>query len=264
MQSKLIQTIGFIGSGKVASHLAIALYKSGVNILQIYSLNSLHANELSSKVESQTITSISEFDQDIDCIIISISDSSLSTIDISLLPSSTLICHTSGSVDMDVFNMFQNYGVFYPLQTFSSQSSPDMSKIPFCIEANTEKSSRKLSYLARLLSQNVYQVDSNQRHTLHLAAVFANNFSNAMFGIGEEILSQSDLSFDLLRPLIEETASKIKFSLPSEVQTGPAIRNDQEIMKQHINKLKSSTDYAELYRSISNIINKKITNNEKL
>jgi predicted short-subunit dehydrogenase-like oxidoreductase (DUF2520 family) len=159
---------------------------------------------------------------------------------------------------MDVLRKTKNHGVLYPLQTFSKASSPDFGKIPFCIEANTNINLEKLKFLASSLSENINEVNSEQRKALHLAAVFVCNFTNAMYVIGDEILSKSNLNFNLLKPLIEETANKIQTLKPIESQTGPAIRNDTEVMNFHIKSLNKFPDYKNIYKEISKTIYKKI------
>jgi predicted short-subunit dehydrogenase-like oxidoreductase (DUF2520 family) len=249
--------IGFIGSGKVATALAKAFHNNGLQVLQIYSPNKDHSTKLARIINAKALNSIEEFDKEIDIIIISTTDTALLEIDFSKINKSTLICHTSGSVGIEVFKAHKNYGVFYPLQTFSNQKQVDIQKVPICIEANNSENLSKLMQLANIISQKVEEVDSAQRESLHLAAVFVCNFTNAMYSIGEEILEKSNISFDLLRPLINETAMKVQEHSPKEVQTGPAIRNDKVIMNKHIDELKSLNNYSELYELMSKIISKK-------
>lgn len=257
--------IGFIGSGKVATALAKAFHNNGLQVLQIYSPNKDNARKLASSVNAKAIISIEEFDNNIDFIIVSITDTALLKLDFSEINSSTLICHTSGSVSMEIFDKFENFGVFYPLQTFSNQRELDFGKIPICIEANRKTNTTKLLDLGNYISNSVQEIDSKKRSILHLAAVFVCNFTNAMYSIGENILDKSDISFDLLRPLIEETAHKVQDHSPNEVQTGPALRNDQEIMNKHKKSLNNFSNYAEIYELISDIItDNKDKNNEKL
>ncbi len=249
--------IGFIGSGNVATHLALAINAIGLQVEQIYSRSIANAEILANKVKAQAINSVSDFSENLDLVIISINDSSFLELDLSSINDSILICHTSGALEMNTLAKHENYGVFYPLQTFSKTSLPNISEVPFCLEANTNDNLEKLKNLAILLSNNINEIDSEQRKALHLAAVFVCNFTNAMYNIGDEIIAKSDLSFDLLRPLIEETANKIKTLKPIDAQTGPAIRNNTEIMNEHINLLKESPDYINIYKEISKIIFKK-------
>jgi len=254
--SKKIQKIGFIGSGKVATNMATALYKQGFLISQIYSPTAKHAQILAKKVGAESISSIDKFQRNLDLIIISISDSALSQLDLSSIEKNILVCHTSGSIDMAVLNTRNNYGVFYPLQTFSNQRHIEFSSIPICIEANDINSLNRLLALGNSISNNVSEIDSQKRSVLHLAAVFVCNFTNAMYAIGENILKEANIDFDLLRPLIEETAHKVIHHSPQEVQTGPALREDKLIMDKHISDLKDNKDFVEVYKLISKIIHK--------
>ena len=254
LEENNITKIGFIGSGNVATHLAMAFNAMGFEVDQIYSRNIINAKLLASKVNAQAINSIAKFVNNLDIIIVSINDSSFKELNLTTISDSILVCHTSGSLGMNVFGKIENHGVFYPLQTFSKASSPDFGKIPFCIEANTNNNLERLKFLASSLSEDVNEINSEQRKALHLAAVFVCNFTNAMYVIGDEILSKSDLNFNLLKPLIEETANKIQTLKPIDAQTGPAIRNNTEIMNLHIKSLDKFPDYINTYKEISRII----------
>ncbi|RLD46469.1 MAG: DUF2520 domain-containing protein [Bacteroidetes bacterium] len=254
--SKKIQNIGFIGSGKVATNMATALYKQGFSISQIYSPTIKHAQILAEKVSAESISSINSFKKSLDLIIISISDSAVSQLDLSSIETSILVCHTSGSLNMDVLKSQTNHGVFYPLQTFSNQRIIDLTNIPICVEANNKNNLNKLLELGNSISNNVSEIDSQKRSILHLAAVFVCNFTNAMYAIGEDILQEANIDFDLLRPLIEETANKVAHHSPKKVQTGPALRNDTLIMDKHISNLKDNNNFKEVYKLMSTIIHK--------
>ena len=158
---------------------------------------------------------------------------------------------------MNVFeNRFENYGVFYPLQTFSKFRDIDFSTVPICIEANNKKLEKILVNLAKYISNSVHLVDSEKRKMLHLSAVFACNFVNHMYSVATEILNQSDIPFDLLKPLIVETMQKAIDFDPQNAQTGPAVRNDQNIMLKHIELLKDNPEFEKIYRFVSESIYK--------
>ena len=247
-------SVSFIGSGNVASKLAEAIFNANIKISKIYSNTFENAKTLANKVNAIAISSISAFDKNTDIIIIAISDESLYTIDYKQLPDNALICHTSGSVNMQVLNNCKNYGIFYPLQTFSKQTNINYSNIPFCLEASSEENLNILWSLAESFTSNVQKINSEQRKKLHLSAVFACNFTNAMYSIAEDLLSESELEFNILRPLIEETAKKALENSPHQIQTGPAIRNDYTTMNKHIEELNHSPKYAKLYSLMSDII----------
>jgi predicted short-subunit dehydrogenase-like oxidoreductase (DUF2520 family) len=147
-----------------------------------------------------------------------------------------------------------NYGVFYPLQTFSKSREISFSDIPICIEANQSSTLLKLQQLAGTLSSSVHPINSEERKTLHLAAVFANNFVNHLYSIGSEILQENNLSFDLLKPLIRETAAKIETLHPLEAQTGPARRNDQGVINAQLKLLQDQPEFQKIYSFVTESI----------
>lgn len=253
---KSIYKIGFIGSGKLATQLAMALYDKGIDVAQIYSRNFQNASILADRVKAEAIEKISDFSESTDIVIVSISDSAYSTIDLSVIKKDIIIVHTSGSLSIDVLKSRINCGVFYPLQTFNKYDIPDWNKIPICIEADSLENSQKIKNLASLLSKNIYDINSVQRASLHLAAVFVCNFTNSMYAIGEELLDEKEISLNLLRPLIEETAKNAIKNSPKYIQTGPAVRNDKPILEKQIESLKHHKDYAEIYKLITKIIQK--------
>ncbi len=256
IRKQKIDKIGFIGSGRVATHLAVAMYEAGLIVSKIYSPDYNHATILANKVNSQVISSLKELSDSIDLIIIAINDSAISSLDLSVIRPSIMICHTSGSTSMNILKNRLNYGVFYPLQSFSFDNKPNWKEIPICIEANTAANVDLLKQVAKKLSNSIYEINSEERSMLHIAAVFVSNFTNAMYSIGEDILDKGNISLDILHPLIAETANKVKYSSPKETQTGPAIRNDNLIINKHIQQLQQFADYADIYKRISKIIQK--------
>ena len=150
-------------------------------------------------------------------------------------------------------NKHNNYGVFYPLQTFSKSRDIDFSTIPVCIEANTEKNYTLLNKLGNALSNDVRAVSSSQRKGLHLAAVFVCNFVNHLYAMGANVCKENDLPFEVLKPLILETANKVMGLHPSEAQTGPAKRNDKKTMKNHLKAL-DNKEHKKIYKLLSKAI----------
>ncbi len=253
-----VKNIVFIGAGNVATNLAIAFHSKGIKILQIISRDVEHAKLLADKISASYSNILDEINPNADLYIISINDDAIINIASSLKIKNSLIVHTSGSVDMNVLiNTSTNCGVFYPLQSFSKDTLVDFNNIPFCIEANTIEDRRMLTELAQILSNDVREINSEERKIIHLAAVFANNFSNYMYLIAEELLSKHNLSFDILKPLINQTAMKINNRNPEKTQTGPAKRNDLKLIEKHLSLLKDTPEYYEIYKIISkNIVDK--------
>ncbi len=249
---KDIGKIVLLGSGNVATHLAIALKEAGKTIVQIYSRTLENAGFLAEKVKADFTTDIAKIESNADLYIIAVSDDALAEVANGIDVNNNLIVHTSGSAPMDILkSCSENRGVLYPLQTFSRSRNIDFGKVPLCIEANSIESRERLKNLALSLSDNIHFVDSEKRRVLHLAAVFACNFSNFMYTIAQKITEENNLSFDILKPLIEETAAKIEEITPVEAQTGPAVRGDEKIMKLHMDMLRKYPEFMEIYRLIS-------------
>lgn len=257
--------ISIIGSGNLATQLGLALYKEGYLISQVYSRNKKNASLLSKKIKAEAITDFKNLSKNSSIYIIAVKDDSIESVAKQLkflhkspLGKDQIVVHTSGSVSMNVLKKAsKNYGVFYPLQTFSKEKQVSFKAIPICIEANSDNTSTTLQYFAKSISNNVQKVNSEQRKKIHVAAVFACNFSNHMYSIAEQLLAKDKLSLDLLKPLIEETANKIKESKPSKVQTGPAIRNDKKTMDAHLKLLKKEKDLQKIYTLLSESIIKR-------
>ncbi|MDQ8003266.1 MAG: DUF2520 domain-containing protein [Pedobacter sp.] len=248
--------VSIIGSGNVATHIAKALSNAKVTLLDIWSYNLANAQLLANKVDARAIAELSQISDDADIVLISVKDDAIAAVADQLKDYKGLIAHTSGAVALDVLNRNKNCGVFYPLQTFSKQKELDFSNVPLCLEANNVENLNLLKQLATLISSNVYEVSSEQRKTLHLAAVFACNFPNYLYGIAQQLLAQHQLDFDIIKPLIAETANKIQAALPQEVQTGPAIRNDEQTLKKHEAMLQEHPAWLTIYELLSDQIKK--------
>lgn len=245
----------FIGSGNLATQLATALKEKGITISQIYSRTSSNAAALADKLGASFTSDPSEIDEDADIYFYALKDNSLASfLKETHLPDAMHV-HTSGSVSLSVFrDSTMHYGVFYPLQTFSKNKSVDFSKIPICIEASNSDMQEELLGLAHLLTDKTYIINSDQRKILHLAAVFACNFSNYMYDIASEILSDVGFGFDILKPLIEETANKVQTLNPYDAQTGPAVRYDKNVIDKHLTMLKRYPNYKKVYKELSKAI----------
>ena len=194
-----------------------------------------------------------------DIYIISTKDDSIKKISKKLIGKDGLIVHTSGSTEMKILSIHKNFGVFYPLQTFTKEKITDFKKIPICIEANNEINFKILKKLTKISGSKCYQLDSKQRIALHVSAVFACNFTNYLFSIAYDICTSNKIPFDTLFPLIRETLEKIEKNNPSEIQTGPALRKDIITIKKHLNFINSKSS-RKIYSILTDEI---IKNNEK-
>ncbi len=248
--------IVFIGAGNVATNLASAFYKKITKNIHIHSRTEKSVKTLAEKLKCAYSSDFENIPINADLYVISISDDAIDEISkneiLKQKIDNNLVVHTAGSVSADVLKpLSENYGVFYPLQTFSKNKILDFINIPICIEASSGFIYNKLSKYASYISDDLRNISSEQRKYIHLAAVFANNFSNRMFAVAEEILKEKEINFDILLPLIEETFIKIKNSSPGKVQTGPAARNDAKIIENHLRLLDKNEELKKIYSFVS-------------
>ncbi len=245
-------SITILGTGTIAKHLAGAIAKAnGVALAQIVGRN---------RKELQWFSNLASTTHDFNAIVdadvylIAVKDDAIVEVSQHLSNKEGIVAHVSGTTPMDQLAM-ENRAVFYPLQSFTEGRPLNFKTIPFCIEANREASAKTLKTLASRLSDNVYDINSQQRKKLHLAAIYVNNFSNYLYGVGEKLCMEEGLSFDLLKPLILETAEKVQTLSPMEAQTGPARRGDQKTMQAHLALLKDEKQ-IEIYNMFSEAIKK--------
>lgn len=242
-----------LGFGNINSHLIKAFHKSkAVSVVQVFNRSSI---VLDSTFSHTPVTNKIEDIEDADVYIIGISDDAIASFSESLQFENKLVVHTSGGVSMDLLANKNRRGVFYPLQTFSKQKQVDFSNIPICIEAENPNDLKLLQSLGEIISETVEEIPSEKRAKLHLAAVFVNNFVNYLYIIGEDILSKENISFNLLKPLIKETAAKIEDLNPEAAQTGPAKRNDTKTIEKHLSLIENDS-HKEVYKMITEQLKK--------
>lgn len=243
--------ITLIGSGNVAQHLIKAFTKSeGIEIGQVFSRKK---ESLVHLIDSDKIvTNLSDF-KEADLYVIAITDDAIAEVSAQLPFQNQLVVHTSGTSSIDVLNSKNRKGVFYPLQTFSKNKTVDFSVIPICLEAENETDYSVLETVAKSISNAVFSISSEQRKALHVSAVFVNNFTNHLYQIGQEICNEHQMSFEILKPLIQETADKIKTLNPIDAQTGPAKRNDFGTIEAHLNYL-TNENQKQIYKTLTQSI----------
>lgn len=227
-------SIVIIGNGNVAKHLVNAFLKvDTINVTQI---------------NSRSLENIPEAD----ITILAVSDDAIA--EVSSKIKNSLVVHTSGSFSMKNLNNTTHKGVFYMLQTFSKEKEVDFSNVPFCLESEYKEDYFLLENLAKSIGKKVYNINSEQRKALHVAAVFVNNFTNHLYKLGNDICKENNVPFEILQPLIDETAQKIKTLSPEKAQTGPAMRNDKKTIKNHLDLLNDQQQkiYKILTKSIKN------------
>lgn len=250
--------ITLIGAGNVATNLGAALKAKGHIIHQVFSRSHQNAMILGHTMNCDFTTRLSDLNDKTDLIIVAVHDDSIGEILSNFKIKDKLIVHTSGTTSLSVFeeNKYKQYGIFYPLQTFSKHDVESLLPIPISVEAPNKKVENELLEIASSISKKVFLLDSEKRKSLHVAAVFANNFSNYMFHIAHQILEKENISFELIKPLIKRTVEKLEGSTPFESQTGPAVRNDQKIISNHIDFLKDHKEYQQVYALLSESLTK--------
>ena len=229
--------ITIVGAGNLAWSLAPALENAGHTLVEIYSQSLPNAESLASCLYDSKATNSLNFENSTAIVfIVAVPDDIIADVAKQIvLPADALVVHTSGSRPMEVLDYAEGLpGVFYPLQTFSKAKKADFSNIPICLECEDMVGLQMLENIALSLSNKVYTISSEERAVLHVAAVFANNFANHMFTLASDILNSEDLAFDMLGPLIQETAQKAIELGPAQAQTGPAIRHDRKTINSHI------------------------------
>lgn len=250
-----------IGAGNVAWTLAQALGGS-VDFVQVYAPTLEHASSLASIIGAEAINDVSQMADDADFYLISVADHALASL-VDVLPRvpDALWAHTSGGVDASVLSpLSDNYGVFYPLQTFSRGALVDLADVPFFIEGSTETAREQLLRLARDVSNNVREADSRLRGILHIAGVLTCNFVNHLWDTASDLLVQNGMDLSVVRPLIEETLEKAMRLGPHKAQTGPARRGDTDVIARHMSMI--PPEDALLYEMLSQRIMKAYSNEQ--
>lgn len=246
-----------LGSGNVAQHLIkVFLQTEEVSLVQVFARQ---PNQLTHLLPTAKIVSDYQKIIEADVYIISVSDNAIAEVSFQLPFENRLVVHTSGSSDLSVLDKKNRKGVFYPLQTFTKGKKVDFTPIPICLEAENEQDYQLLEQLGNSISKKVFNINSEQRKSLHVAAVFVCNFVNHLYQIGNEICEANQIPFEVLHPLIKETAQKILELTPKEAQTGPALRNDTQTIEKHLDFLSN-----ENYKTIYQLLTQSIQNGNKL
>jgi|WetSurSiteA1Bulk_404760.scaffolds.fasta_scaffold00440_8 predicted short-subunit dehydrogenase-like oxidoreductase (DUF2520 family) len=255
MHQNDVSTVVILGAGNVAWHMGQSLSGAGIQVKQIFSRNPKHGEYLARELKTAYTNRLDQLDKDADLFLLAVSDEVIPAMIQQAQFGKQLVVHLAGSVPMNVFgSKVRNHGVFYPLSTFTKGKPVDFSDIPFFIEASNEASLEKLRVLAGRLTRKVIVMDSEKRLYLHLAAVIASNFTNHMLALAEKLVIEKNISFDLLKPLIQETVAKGLIMSPLQAQTGPAVRGNIKTMAKHLSILEGHPEIQELYRLISESI----------
>lgn len=249
-------SVVFIGSGNVATHLAQALSGAGHRVLQVYSRSIENAKLLAEKHHAAYTDNLSEINREANLYIFAVKDDVLSEVAAQMPYTSGVWVHTAGSLPFDVLGCREKYyGVLYPLQTFSKGRELNFAGIPIFVEGDNPKTVSFLQEIGQSISSKVSVLSSEKRKYLHLAAVFACNFTNHMYVLASDIVESEGMTFDVLHALISETAAKAKVMNPTDAQTGPAVRFDKAVMQNHL-QLLSDEYQREIYTLLSENIHK--------
>ena len=267
------QRVVILGAGRVATHLVPALVGASYRVLQIWSRTEASARALAEPWGIAYTTDLDAVVADADIYIACVADGALPEVVEKIGGLTTrplqgerglsvgvkeppLFLHTAGSVSMDIWNKTGalHYGILYPLQTFSKERTVNMREVSLFVEASTEVAMARIEALAHSLSDRVLRADSKRRARLHIAAVFACNFANAMYDAAHRLLAEDEIPFEVLLPLIDETAAKVHALTPHEAQTGPAVRGDHAVMHRHMEALGGDEQLQQIYSMISNYI----------
>ncbi len=242
-----------LGAGNVATHLFNAFQNTkSINLVQWYNRDIKKISTFKNTVDiTDDISKLSEAD----IYIIAVSDDVIPEVSTALPFENRLVVHTSGSVNVHSLDKKNRRGVFYPLQTFSKDVPVNFANVPICIEALDKTDLKPLAQLAEAIGSPWYKISTEQRQTLHLAAVFVNNFTNQLYRIAHEISDAKNINFDILKPLITETAKKVQEVSPYMAQTGPAKRNDKKTIKKHL-KLLENENHKAIYELLTESIKK--------
>ncbi len=244
-------SIVIVGTGNVAKHLFRAFI--GIREVEVVQVVGRRATKLSHFSKEVPVSSDFTKIMEADLYLMAVSDDAIPGVSLFLKNKKGLVVHTSGGVSITAMGDLERKGVFYPLQSFSAERKIDFKAVPICIEAHDNKDLKLLNQLGKYLSSEVQLISSEQRKTIHLAAVFVNNFTNHLFQIAQEICSENKIPFSILNPLIKETVNKLDDLMPSEAQTGPAKRKDTKTMEIHLKQLKDK-NYKDIYSLISKSI----------
>jgi predicted short-subunit dehydrogenase-like oxidoreductase (DUF2520 family) len=250
-----------IGSGNTATVLARMIAGAGHSIVQVWSRDLQHAKKLAEEVNAATITSFHELTTNADLCIVAVPDKAIETIATQLRLRKKVLVHTAGSVSINVLkNSSPNYGVLYPLQSLRKEMK-ELPAVPFLVDGNSEEVNVFLYDFAKQLSGNAAFANDEQRLQLHLAAVLVSNFTNHLYALAQDYCKQQGLDFTLLQPMISEVTNRLQNKNAHDLQTGPAIRGDEETIQKHLQMLKDHPQVLTVYKLFTKSIQHKPNSN---
>ena len=246
--------IAIVGAGNIAWHIGFKIKNAGIPICGIYNRTVCKAKELAKELNTDYSGNFSDIPKDCDLVLLCISDSFVKEV-ANAISMDLPVAHTSGSMPLSIISGHaRDAGVFYPFQTFSKDINTGLIEFPVCIEYTSTSMREKLEFLANMLSNNVLEMNSEKRKLLHLSGVFANNFSNHLVTLATEFLNNNGMDTNLLVPLMKETLNKAILGQPRDVQTGPAVRGNQEVIESHLVLLEDHKNMQSIYEIMSQSI----------
>ncbi len=254
-ETKAIQSVIIIGSGNLASHLTQAFVNANKKVHTVVSRNPIAGRLLATRSQANYVAKVEDCPTDADLILLAVSDAAIEDVAKRMPQTDAIVVHISGSTDIAAVGKFANHGVFYPLQSFTKDKPVNFYEIPFLVEGNSPETENRLLDLGHALSTKVYSASTADRKYLHLAAVFASNFTNSLYEASKRILeNNTKLPFDLLFPLIKETSLRLKDLTPVQAQTGPAKRGEKHVIEQQLELLKHQRELTQIYSTITQLI----------
>ena len=252
--------ISIIGNGNLAQNLAKTFLLSGHELIDMHAKNPVLLNQFCNNNKINAVDKLANLNTEIDILIISISDSAINEVVKALPRGDYSVFHTSGSISIEVFEKsdFSNYGVFYPLYSFSKDRQENFINIPIMIEFSNDFTQGVIEELSKSISNNVSYVNSAEREIYHLTGIFANNFTNHLLALTQELVIKHNLDFEQVKPIVEQTANKIISAKNiSKIQTGPAKRGNVQIINQHLKLLENDDELMQIYKELSQSIIRK-------
>lgn len=246
-------SVFFIGSGRIAAHLAEAFSKTDIELKGVHSRTPSNAKAFAEKYQIPFFEDIQNIPKDADVYILAVNDDQIEFVS-SLIHVNGIVAHCSGLKDLNSIKNSANKAVIWPLQSFSKDKKLNFKEIPILLEANSDENYRIIEALTERISHKLIECSCEKRMFYHLAAVFVNNFSNHLFVQAEEILTQQNLDYKLLLPLMKESIEKLNYLSPKDAQTGPASRGDESTMSKHLNLLSENKTAKEIYTLLSHSI----------
>lgn len=246
--------LSILGAGNVATQLSLAFKKAGHEIVEIYNRSDEAGKELAKTVGANFTSDINHL-QEADVYLLAVKDDAIEERALLLKAEGKIVAHTSGTKSKDALaSSSAYYGIFYPLQTMTKVSKVDFKNVPLLVEGSDENTTKTLETLAKTISQNVHRVDEQQRQWIHVAAVFANNFTNHLYGISESLMLSHQLPFEILKPLIFSSIQNLNQFSPNQIQTGPAARKDVHVIEKHLALLADDTRLQQIYKILTDSI----------